>query len=46
MAKQKEAAKNKWVCDICMMSNEAILAKCPACEAPNPKMAPPKVLLS
>jgi len=43
MAKQKEASKNKWVCDICMMSNDASLAKCPACEAPNSKMAPQKV---
>ena len=44
MAKQKEASKNKWVCDTCMMSNDASLAKCPACEAPNPKMAAEKVM--
>ena len=43
MAKTKKETSGNWTCPICMMSNAATLAKCPACEAPNPNMAPPKV---
>lgn len=41
LAKQKAAAASKWVCDICMVSNDASALKCMACEAPNPNA--PKV---
>ena len=36
LAKQKASAATKWVCDICMVSNDISALKCVACEAPNP----------
>ena len=36
MAKQKLGSQGKWTCDICCVQNDKDLAKCSACESPNP----------